>query len=80
MSDDEFDEKQEKLMLELVAKHVWKARREGAILGVVYGLLIAVLTWVAVTVLGPITAGSAAIYAACVVLLFDIWRRVFKKR
>ena len=72
------NDKQEKLFLELIAKNVWKARREGAILGVVYCVLIGALLWAAVS-RGPLSGISAAVYAACAVLLFDFWRRVFKK-
>ncbi len=78
-ADDEFDEKQEKLMLELVGKHVWKARREGAVVGALYSLLVVFLLWVALAELGPLTGVSAALYATCAVLVFDFWRRVFKK-
>ncbi len=72
-------DKEEKLFLELIARNVWKARREGAIVGVIYCGLIGVLLWVALVELDPFSTVSVTIYAACVVLLFDFWRRVFKK-
>jgi hypothetical protein len=78
MTTNDFDKKEEQLFLELLAENVWKARREGAILGVVYTVLIVALLW-ATASLGSLSGISAAIYAACMVLLFDFWRRVFKK-
>jgi hypothetical protein len=36
------------------------------------------LLWLAIAELGPFTGISAVIYAACMVVLFDFWRRVFK--
>lgn len=42
---DDFKEKEDQLFLELIAKNVWKARREGAIFGVVYTVLIVALLW-----------------------------------
>jgi len=72
-------DKEEKLFLELIAKNVWKARREGAIVGVIYCGLIGVLLWVALVELDPFSTVSVTIYAACAVLLFDFWRRVFRK-
>ncbi len=41
-------------------------------------VLIVALLWATVS-LGSLSGISAAIYAACMVLLFDFWRRVFKK-
>ncbi len=78
MANNDFDKKEEQLFLELLAKNVWKAQREGAIVGVIYCALTGVLLWATVS-LGSLSGISAAIYAACVVLLFDFWRRVFKK-
>ena len=72
-------DKEEKLFLELIAKNVWKARREGAIVGVIYCGLIGALLSAAFAELEPFSALSAVIYAACIALLFDFWRRVFKK-
>jgi len=72
-------DKEEKLFLELIARNVWKARREGAIVGVIYCGLSGVLLWVALVELDPFSTVSVTIYAACVVLLFDFWRRVFRK-
>ncbi len=72
-------DKEEKLFLELIAKNVWKARREGAILGVVYAVLITALFIMAPATPGPTMGFPMLFYAACMVLLFDFWRRVFKK-
>ena len=67
-----FDEKEETLFLALMAKNIWRARREGALVGFIYSFLIGVLLWVAVASLGPFAAPSAVIYAACGTLVFDL--------
>ncbi len=70
-------DKEEKLFLELIAKNVWRARREGAILGVVYTVLIVALFLMAAA--SPTMGTPMLFYAACLVLLFDFWRRIFRK-
>ena len=73
-------EKEEKLFLELIAKNIWRARREGAILGVIYSVVVSALLWVAVATLGLFTPISGVIYAGCVTLLIDFWRRAFREQ
>ncbi len=54
-------------------------RREGAVLGVVYTVLITALFVIVPATPGPTMGFPMFFLGACLVLLFDFWRRVFKK-
>ncbi len=69
---------EEKTFLELIARNVWQARREGAIVGCLYTLGIVGLSYLVVQT-GPFDPLSVLWYSGIGVICFDAQRRVFKK-
>ena len=70
---------QERELLDSIALQVWKARREGAVIGGLCALCVASLMYSALVWLGPTHAVSAACYGGVVVVLWDRYRRLFRK-
>ena len=69
---------EEKTFLELIARNVWQARREGAIVGCLYTLgIVGLSSLVAQT--NPFDPLSVLWYSGILVIGFDCWRRVFRK-
>ena len=69
---------EEKTFLELTARNVWHARREGAIVGCLYTLGIVGLSYLVVQT-GPFDRLSVLWYSGIAVICFDAQRRIFKK-
>ena len=69
---------EEKTFLELIARNVWQAWREGAFVGCVYTLGIAGLSYLVIQT-GPFDPLSVLWYSGIGAICFDAQRRVFKK-
>ena len=69
---------EEKTFLELIAKNVWQARREGAIVGCLYTLGIVGLSYLILQT-GYFNPLSVLWYSGIVVIVYDAQRRIFKK-
>ncbi len=69
---------EEKTFLELIARNVWQARREGAIVGCLYTLGIVGLSYLVVQT-GYLNPLSVLWYSGIAVIGFDAQRRIFKK-
>ena len=69
---------EEKSFLELIARNLWQARREGAIVGCLYTVGIVGLTYLVVQT-GPFDPLSVLWYSGMLVICFDAQKRVFKK-
>jgi 2-methylcitrate dehydratase PrpD len=78
MRTEDLDE-QERALLDSIAVQLWKARREGAVVGGLYALSVVSLLYSALVWLGPTHAVSAACYGGVVVVVLDGYRRLFKK-
>ena len=70
---------EEKTFLELIARNVWQARREGAIVGCLYTLGILGCFYLAVFQIGLTEPLSIVCYGGILAILFDAYRRVFKR-
>ncbi len=69
---------EEKSFLELIARNVWQARREGAIVGCLYTLGIVGLSYRVVQT-GYLNSLSVLWYSGILVIVYDAQRRIFKK-
>ena len=69
---------EERTFLELIARNVWEARREGAVVGSLYTLGIVGLSYLVVQT-GPFDPLSVLWYSGIAVICFDAQRRIFKK-
>ena len=69
---------EETTFLELIARNVWQARREGAIVGCLYTLGIVGLSYL-VFQTGPLDPLSVLWYSGIAVICFDGQRRIFRK-
>ncbi len=69
---------EEKTFLELIARNVWQARREGAIVGCLYTLGIVGFSYL-IFQTGYLNPLSVFWYSGIAVICFDSYRRVFKK-
>lgn len=72
-------DEQERELLGSIAVQLWRARREGALIGGLYVFCIASLLYSALVWLGPTHAVSAACYGGIVVVVVDGYRRLFKR-
>ncbi len=68
---------EEKTFLELIARNLWHARREGAIVGCLYTLGIVGLSYLVVQT-GPFDRLSVLWYSGILVICFDAQRRISK--
>jgi hypothetical protein len=71
-------DQEERVFLQLIARNVWKARREGAIVGCLYTVGVLVCLYLAVFQIGIYDPLSLLCYGAVLAIWFDCWRRVFK--
>ncbi len=69
---------EERTFLELIARNVWQARREGAIVGCLYTLGIVGLSYLVVQT-GYLNPLSVLWYSGILVIVYDAQRRIFKK-
>ena len=69
----------EKPFLDLLTHYLWRARRQGAITGMLYALVGAGLVYLAVEVVGPLNPLSALAYGWVAVMVYDFWRRVIRR-
>ena len=69
----------EKNFLRLLARNIWIARREGAIVGCLYTLGVGLLVYLAIVELGPSNPISAICYVGILAIAYDAYQRVFKQ-
>jgi len=69
----------EKNFLRLLARNIWIARVERAIVGCLYTLGIGLLLYLAVFELGPGNPVSAICYVGILAIGYDAYHRVFKQ-
>ena len=72
----ESDEK--KLILDLLAHHVWKARREGILVGVVYASSVSFLLYAAFSG-DPLRILAVVCYVTTIVVTVIVWLKFIKR-
>ena len=72
------DDEEEKLFLDRLTLKVWKARREGSVVGAAYVLGIGFLLYLIMD-LGPVDPMSSFLYAGIAAMTFLLWQRVIRK-
>ena len=71
--------REEQEFLSLITRNLWKARREGAIIGGAYMFCVLTMLYVAIAQLGLLHPISALCYGGVVVVAMDAYRRLFKR-
>ena len=72
------DDEEEKLFLERLALKVWKARREGSIIGAAYVLGVGFQGYLVIDV-GVFDPMSPFLYAGIAVMTYLLWKRVIRR-
>ncbi len=72
------DDEEEKLFLERLTLKVWKARREGSVIGAAYILGVGLMLYLIMDD-GPVDPMSSFLYAGIAVMTFLLWQRVIRK-
>ena len=72
-------EDNEKPFLNVLTHHLWRARRQGAVIGILYAIVGISLVYLAIAVVGPLHSLSALAYGWVAVMIFDFWRRVIRR-
>ena len=67
------------MILDLVAQRLWEARRQGALAGVAYTLVMVGLIWVATGGLIPQSGVSLVALIAFAAVALDCYRRLFRR-
>jgi len=70
---------EDRTFLELIAKNVWQARREGTVVGTLYTLGVLGCIYLAVFQIGITEPLSIICYLGILAIWFDAYRRVFRK-
>jgi len=70
---------EDRTFLELIAKNVWQARREGVVVGTLYTLGVLGCGYLAVFQIGISEPLSFVCYLGILAIWFDAYRRVFKR-
>jgi len=74
----DLDDDEEKLFLERLTLKVWKARRNGSVIGAAYVLGVGLLLYLIIDV-GLFDPMSSFLYAGIGVMTFLLWQRVIRK-
>ena len=72
------DDEEEKIFLERLTLKVWKARREGSLVGVAYVLGAGFLLYIIMDI-GPLDPISSFLYAGIAVVTFLFWQTVIRR-
>ena len=72
------DDEEEQLFLERLTLKIWKARKEGSVIGAAYILGVGLLLYLIMDV-GPLDPMSSFLHAGIAVMTFLLWQRVVRK-